>query len=160
LIGDRMMGMLLHHRGDQAQPRDYLDRVRDRYIAPARRSHTVRFQFEHQVMASVTLARILWLQGFPDRAVQTAQNNADQVCAIDHRLSLCRALAHAVCPTALFLGDLPIAERTVAMLLDEAGRHGLTVYQLRGRCLEGALQIKRGDAVSGLRRIRDALDEL
>ena len=46
------------------------------------------------------------------------------------------------------------------MLLDESAKHGLTVYQLRGRCLEGALQIKRGDAVSGLQRIRDALDEL
>jgi len=111
-------------------------------------------------MASVVLARILWLQGFPDRAVQTARSSADQVGTIDHPLSLCRALAHAVCPTVLFLGDIPMAERTVAMLLDESGRHGLTVYQLRGQCLQGALQIKRGDAIGGLRRIRDALDEL
>jgi predicted ATPase/DNA-binding winged helix-turn-helix (wHTH) protein len=72
-IGDRMMYALAHHRGDQAQARKYIERVRDRYIAPARRSHTLRFQFDHQVVASVSLARILWLQGFPDRRYRLSE---------------------------------------------------------------------------------------
>ena len=160
LIGDRMMGLLLHHRGDQAQAHDYVGRGLDRDVTPARRSHNLRFQYDHRVKASVTFARVLWLQGFPDRAVEAARRSADQVRAIDHPLSLCRALADAVFPTALFLGDLSMAERTVAMLLDESARYGLPVYHLRGQCLQGALEIKRGDAVGGLRRIRAALDEL
>jgi len=153
LIGDRMMAILLHHRGDQAQAHDYVGRGLDRDVTPARRSHNLRFQYDDRVKASVTFARVLWLQGFPDRAVEAARRSADQVRAIDHPLSLCRALADAVFPTALFLGDLSMAERTVAMLLDESARYGLPVYHLRGQCLQGALEIKRGDAVGGLRRI-------
>jgi predicted ATPase len=92
--------------------------------------------------------------------MRTAQSSVDQARAIDHSMSLCNALAHAACPIALFAGDLPAAERGVAMLLDESARHGLTLWQVRGRCLKGALQIKRGDAINGLRLIRAALDEL
>src|SRR6516162_5686086 len=160
LIGDRMMAILLHHRGDQAQAHDYVGRGLDRDVTPARRSHNLRFQYDHRIKAGVTFTRVLWLQGFPDRAVEAARRSADQVRAIDHPLSLCRALADAIFPTALFLGDLSMAERTVAMLLDESARHGLPVYHLRGQCLQGALEIKRGDAVGGLRRIRSALEEL
>ena len=159
LIGERMMGILLNYRGDQAQAREYTERVLDRYVAPAHRSHTVRFQFDHRVLASITLARILWLQGFPDRAIQIAQSSVDQARAIDHLMSLCNALARAACPLALFVGDLPMAERAVAMLLSESARHGLTVWQLRGGCLQGILQIRQGDPVAGLQLIRDALDE-
>jgi hypothetical protein len=76
------------------------------------------------------------------------------VRAINHALSLCTALAHAVCPTALVVGDLPLTERAVSMLLEES------TCQLRGRYFEGAPQIRRGDAASGLWRMRGALDEL
>jgi tetratricopeptide (TPR) repeat protein len=69
LIGDRMMGVALHYRGDQAEARDHVERVLAGYVAPAHRSHTVRFQYDNQVLALVTLARVLWLQGFPDQAM-------------------------------------------------------------------------------------------
>ena len=43
------------------------------------------------------------------------------------------------------------------LLLDESAKNGLTLWQVRGRCLQGAVQIKQGDAVEGLRLIRAAL---
>jgi hypothetical protein len=160
LIGDRMMAIVLNYRGQQAEARDYIDRVLARYVAPARRSHTVRFQYDTRVLALVTLARVLWLQGFPDQALRTAQSSVDHALTIDHSMSLCNALAHAACPIALFAGDLPAAERAVELLLDEAAGNGLTLWQARGRCLKGALQVERGDAANGLRLIDAALDEL
>jgi predicted ATPase len=48
----------------------------------------------------------------------------------------------------------------MAMLLEESVKNGLTLWQVRGRCLKGAVQIKQGDAVEGLRLIRAALVEL
>jgi len=48
----------------------------------------------------------------------------------------------------------------MAMLLDESAKNGLTLWQVRGRCLKGAVQIKQGEAVEGLRLIRAALAEL
>ena len=160
LIGDRMMAIVLNYRGQQAEARDYVERVLARYVAPARRSHTVRFQYDNRVLGLVTLARVLWLQGFPDQALRTAQSGVDHARSIEHPMSLCNALAHASCPIALFAGDLPAAERAVELLLDEASRNGLILWQVRGRCLKGAVQIERGDAADGLHLIEAALEEL
>ena len=102
-------------------------------------------------------ARVLWIQGFAAQAMQTAQSSVDQARAIGHSMSVCNALAHAACPIALFVGDIPAAHRAMAMLLDESAKNGLTLWQVRARCLQGAVQIKQGDAVEGLRLIRAAL---
>jgi predicted ATPase len=105
------------------------------------------------------LARILWLQGFPDQALRTAQENVEAARAIDHALSLCYAL-EAACLVPLWIGDLPAAERYVAILLDHSARHALAVWHARGRCLNGVLLIKRGEVGGGLPLLRDALEEL
>jgi predicted ATPase len=56
-------------------------------------------------------------------------------------------------------GDLSAAQEAVAMLLDESAKNGLIFWQVRGRCLNGAVQIKQGDAAEGLRMTRTALAE-
>jgi predicted ATPase len=48
----------------------------------------------------------------------------------------------------------------MAMLLDYSARHGLKVWHARGRCFNGALLIKRGDADCGLRLLRSGIGEL
>ncbi len=159
LVGERMVGVSLHYLGDQTNARRYLEGMLSRYVAPTHRSHAIRFQYDQQVATRMVLARILWLQGFPDQALRTAQSNAEDARAIDHALSLCYAL-EAACLVALWSGDLPAAERSVAMLLDHSARHALAVWHARGRCLNGVLLIKRGEVGGGLPLLRDALDEL
>jgi predicted ATPase len=159
LVGERMVGVSLHYLGDQANARRHLERMLSRYVTPAHRSHAIRFQYDQQVAARMILARILWLQGFPDQALRTAQANVEDARAIDHALSLCYAL-EAACLVPLWIADLPAAERSVAMLLDHSARHALTVWHARGRCLNGVLLIKRGEIGGGLRLLRDALEEL
>ena len=159
LVGERMVGVSLHYLGDQANARLHLERMLSRYVRPAHRSHAIRFQYDQQVAGRMILARILWLQGFPDQALRTAQENVEDARAIDHALSLCYAL-EAACLVPLWIGDLPAAERYVAMLLDHSARHALTVWHARGRCLNGVLLIKRGEVGGGLPLLRDALDEL
>ena len=159
LVGERMVGVSLHYLGDQANARRRLEHMLSRYVAPAHRSHAIRFQYDQQVAARMILARILWLQGFPEQALRTAQENVEDARAIDHALSLCYAL-EAACLVALWIGDLPAAERSVAMLLDHSARHALGVWHARGRCLNGVLLIKRGEIGGGLQLLRAALDEL
>src|SRR5207237_4017972 len=60
----------------------------------------------------------------------------------------------------LSAADRPVAERSVAMLLEHSARHALTVWQARGRCLNGVLFIKHGDVGRGVRLLRTSLDEL
>jgi predicted ATPase len=160
LIGDRMTGVVLHFLGDQASAREHIERMLARYVAPVRRSHTIRFLYDQRVVAAAFLARILWLQGFPDRAMSTVQSIVGDPPVIGHAHARSVALAQAACPISLLVGDLPATERAVATLLDEAARHALAIWHAWGRAFEGILFIKRGDAVNGLALLRTARGEL
>jgi predicted ATPase/DNA-binding winged helix-turn-helix (wHTH) protein len=160
LIGDGMTGIALHHLGDQTGARRHIERQVSRYMAPDRRSHAVRFLFDQRVTGRVFLARILWLQGFPDQAMRISQGILEDTRAIDHTVSLCYALCVAACSVPLFVGDLVAVERSVAMLLDYSAKHVLVFWHAWGRCLEGTLFIRRGDVETGLPLLRTALDEL
>ena len=158
-IGDRMMGLSLHYLGDQGRARQHFERMLSRYVAPVRRSHIIRFQFDQRVTAHVALAAVLWLQGYPDQAMRTIESKIEDASALNHELSLCNALAKA-CPVALLAGNLEAAERFVAMLLDHSARHALASWQAEGRSFQGALLVKRGDVANGLHVLRTAVDEL
>jgi predicted ATPase/DNA-binding winged helix-turn-helix (wHTH) protein len=160
LIGDGMTGIALHHLGDQTGARRHIERQVSRYIAPDRRSHTVRFLFDQRVTGRVFLARILWIQGFPDQAMRISRGILEDTRAIDHTVSLCYALCVAACSVPLFVGDLVAVERSLAMLLDYSAKYVLVFWHAWARCLEGALFIKRGDVETGLPLLRAGLDEL
>lgn len=159
-IGDRMVGVVLHYLGNQTEARRSIELMLHRYVTPVRSSHTIRFQLDQRVTARVILARILWLQGFPDQAMRTARSTVEEARTLDHPMSLCYALASAACPVALFVGDLAAAEHSISMLLDQSTRHGLALWHGWGRSFNGALVIERGDVVAGLQLLRSALDEV
>jgi predicted ATPase/DNA-binding winged helix-turn-helix (wHTH) protein len=156
---DRLLATAQHYLGDQTRARRQLDRTISQYVIPVDSSHIGRFQFDQRVAARSTLSHILWLQGFPDQAVHTAQGALDAAQATGHALSLYNALGHAACPVALYIGDWVAADRLLAMLLDHLAKHGLTVWNALSRCLQGTLLVKRGDA-AGVPLLRSAIDEL
>jgi len=161
-VGDRMIGFSLQLLGDQLNARRHIERVLSRYVAPVRRSHIIRFHFDQRVMARTALAEILWLQGFPDQAMHTAEANVAQGQSIDHPLSLCYALAQAACPVALWSSDVRAAERFLAMFTDLAARLALDRWHAWNSAIDsfkGVLLIKQGDLVSGLQLLRTSLTE-
>jgi tetratricopeptide (TPR) repeat protein len=160
LIGERMLGTSLHHLGDLINARRHLEHMLSRYAAATSQPHidVTRFHNDHLVPGRGTLARTLWLQGFPDQAIRMAQDNVENARAIDHLASLCIALDYA-CMVVLEVGDLATTERYVAMLLESSAKVTLG-WQGWGHSYEGQLLIKRGDAVAGIRCSRAALDEL
>jgi predicted ATPase len=152
-----VIGISLHYWGDQTNARLHIERMLSGYVAAVQRSPLIRIQVDQRVVARGALARILWLQGFPDQARRTAQSTVDDARALDHDVSLCLALCEAACPVALFTGDLAAAESYVAMLLDRSAAHALPVWRAGGGRLHGALLIRNGDFDSGLRLLRTAL---
>jgi predicted ATPase/DNA-binding winged helix-turn-helix (wHTH) protein len=160
LIGIRTIGTVLHYLGDQPNARRHLEDVLARYKAPAQRSHVIRFQFDQRVTARVTLAQVMWIQGFPDQAVRTVEGAVDEAQATGHTLSLCNALSQGACPVTLYVGDLSAADRFVGMLLDHSARHALELWHILGRCWDGVRHIKRGDVVGGLPLLSAACREL
>jgi predicted ATPase len=157
---DRMAGIILHYLGDQTGARQHLERRLARAVSPVRQSQPVRFLIDQRVAARSLLARILWLQGFPDQAVSTARLAVEEAEASGHALSLCHALAQAACPVATLNGDVAAAQSFTAVLLDRARELGLSGWIARGHCFQGTLLIMRRDFVAGLPLLRDALEEM
>jgi predicted ATPase len=155
-----MIGNVLRFMGDLTNARRHIERMLGRYVDPLHRSHTIRFVWDQRVAGEMVLAVILWLQGFPDQAMRTAERTIESARARDHTISLCYALSTAACPVALRVGDLAAAERYVSMLLDHSAKLGMAVWQAEGKCLKGALLLKRGRVNPGLQLLRTALDEL
>jgi predicted ATPase len=159
LIGDRLIGVTQHFLGDQPSARRHLEHMLAHY-ALARKPEIIPFPAEQRVTARAYLARILWLQGFPDQAMRTAESSIEDARAANHATSLCYALALAACPIALWTGDLTPAESYVGTLLDHSTRHALPVWHALGLSHQGMLAVKRGDLNTGLRLLRAGFDEL
>jgi predicted ATPase/DNA-binding winged helix-turn-helix (wHTH) protein len=158
-IGDRIIGGSLHYCGDQTNARHHIERRHRGDVAPEQRSPLSWLQLCQRVVARVALARVLWLQGFPEQAKRTAQNAVDDARALNHMGSLCLALCEAACPVALFTGDLAAAEGYAVMLLESSAAHALPFWRAGGHSFRAALLIRNGDVDTGLRRLRIALEQ-
>jgi predicted ATPase len=130
------------------------------YVHPAREPEIIRFLFDPRATARAWLARVLWLQGFPDQAMRTAESSIEDARAANHVISLCGALALAACPIALLIGDLAATEHYAGMLLDHSTRHALVVWDAVGLCHQRVLAVKRGDFTTGLRLLSAGFDDL
>jgi len=160
LVADRMIGTVLRYLGDLTNARHHIERMLSRYVDAPHQPHPIRFVWDQRAAGEMILALILWLQGFPDQAMRTAQRTIESARVRDHTISLCYALSTAACPVALWVGDLAAAERYVSMLLDHSAELAMAVWQAGGRCLKGALLLKHGRINAGLQLLRSALDEL
>jgi hypothetical protein len=107
------------------------------------------------VSVLTTLADILWIQGFPDQAVQAAQNALEEAKATGHLPSLFYVLTRAAFPIALYVGDLKAAEHFTAMLSELSAKHPLTMWDALSRRARGSLLLARGD-IAGLAFLRAA----
>jgi predicted ATPase/DNA-binding winged helix-turn-helix (wHTH) protein len=160
LASHRMIGSALHLLGNQSEARRHIEHMLDRHIASVQPSQILRFQFDQRVLAQVFLSRILWLQGFPEQAFRMAQMSVEFARAIVHPLSLCIALADAACPVGLGIGDLASVEANAAILLELSAKHGLHIWNVWARGVNGAVLIRRGDVVTGLGLLSSAINEV
>ncbi|MEH2472649.1 putative ATPase [Nitrobacteraceae bacterium AZCC 2161] len=153
-IGDRLVGAALLALGDLEGARRHIEHMLGRYVA--RRSHIIRFQFDQRLLAHSYHSLILWLQGFADQAMRSAECQLLDPRVSDHPRSLSTTLVQPACPVALLVGDLSLAERYIKALMDHSARHGLEMWSLVGRCFGGMLLVKRGDIGAGLELLRTA----
>ena len=157
VMADRLLGKTHYFLGEQREARKHLALMFDRYIPSEHQTRITRFQFDQGVTARYFQARVLWLLGFADQAMQTVESNIEEARSKGHALTLSSALGQGACPIALFTGDLGAAERFGEMLLEHSQRHSLHLWHGWARCFMGVVQVKRGDVASGLRTLRQEL---
>jgi tetratricopeptide (TPR) repeat protein len=160
LVNDRMMGEPLHYLGDQAAARRHLEHMLDHDVLSPYRSPTWGAQVNPQVSVRCTLARVLWLQGFPDQATRMAESAVAQARARDNIILLCFALTWAAYPVAALNGDLAAAGHATAILLAMSSEYGASLYHAWGRRYEAMLVVRKGDAGAGVPVLRASLGAL
>jgi len=160
LFGEHIMGLAKHFLGDQSGARRHLGRVLTHYAATDHGRDVIRFQIDVKASTLAFLARVLWLQGFSDQAVRSAELSIEEALETGHALSLCYALALAACPIALWVGNLARAAHYAGMLLDESTKHSLPLWSELGARFKRAVVLRGGGSVTGSRLLQADQDEI
>jgi predicted ATPase/DNA-binding winged helix-turn-helix (wHTH) protein len=147
IIHDRMMSLTLHFCGQQQEARRHAERVYAASAGGQRNTRTSGVQYDQQVAAATVLARIRWIEGFPDDAIRFAEDAVKRAVNIEHAISLCYALSVAACPVALWTGNTALARQSITMLSERANRHSLVQWQRWAAHFEALVG---GDASAGL----------
>jgi predicted ATPase len=152
-----MLGHSLHLLGEQAAAQEHLERMLANYAPPATGAQAMRYIFDQKALARCFLARIRWLQGYPDQAMEIACDVTNDERARGDALSLCQVLVQAACPIGLMVGDLAAVEEFVSDLIELSVRHDWHFWQAFGSCFRGVLTVQRGDLAAGLHLLEEAL---
>jgi predicted ATPase/DNA-binding winged helix-turn-helix (wHTH) protein len=142
---DRMVALAQHLVGNQVGARQSLESIvrglADNMLPPNDRV----LQFDLRVTAYAMLARVLWIQGYPEQAMRAGRESIESAMAVGHVMSLCYALMHTA-TVAFWSGDVQEAGRLSALLLDYSKRYALNYWRTWGLCLELGLKSRTDDA--------------
>jgi predicted ATPase/DNA-binding winged helix-turn-helix (wHTH) protein len=119
ILGDRILGLTNHFLGNQTLARQHVERVRTQSCG-AKPTPNTDWQVDSRIAMPTLLARIQWIQGFPDQAMATAQEAIAAAQQADHWFSLCYVLYTAACPLSLWLGSLEETHRHLSVLAARA----------------------------------------
>ncbi|MBV8190688.1 MAG: winged helix-turn-helix domain-containing protein [Alphaproteobacteria bacterium] len=154
MLGDRMMAISHHYRGNQVEARGYLSSPTSSLRMP------LPPEYRFMSLERPLMARILWLQGYPEQAAKAAAQAVEEETAYGQVNSLCLALVRGACPVALWIGDLELSRRYIDLLNEQSANHALTRWRHWGRCFQGMLMARQGDVAGGLNFIRAGVGEI
>lgn len=149
----RMMALGLLTVGQFDRARGFAERCLSA-PAPTTGSSLRGYQFEERIVSQTHLARISWIQGYPDRAREAMHEAVEQGLASGHALSLSFALSLGACPVAFWCGDYELTARYAELLVEKTSEGSLFVWRTYGSCYQLALEARQGpdDQIAALRR--------
>jgi hypothetical protein len=159
----RMMAMSMHFTGRHALARQHAQTVLDQPVTGNLSARNSGFQFDQRVAALTALARILWVHGYPQQALDHAEQAIQRALDINHSLSLCFALSVGSTPVAFWAGDWRRAERYTRLLQERSKEYSLSFWQVFADGYALVLDRRRGATglIDSLRRparsLRDTL---
>jgi predicted ATPase len=153
-----MLGIALHWAGEHESARRRLESLLEELTAVPRRHFIHRAGWDLYVVAQYFLAHILWIQGYPDRAMKILRESLEEARGLQNPQSLCSALAFGGCALALRLGDLDMAERLAAELVGTAQRYTLGTFHAWGRAAQDIVALRKGRGKPGLGQYRRAIE--
>ncbi|TFF01823.1 transcriptional regulator [Pseudomonas sp. BCA14] len=131
LSTQRLQVLALHFAGDQPKARTRAEQVIQHMAQSGhlnRFTHGFGVQYDQCVASLTILARILWLQGHPEKAWRAARQALDIALEIDHGTSICYTLALSGCLIAHYNGDTQTARDLLRLLLEQAQKHSVLLF--------------------------------
>ncbi|WP_335944340.1 winged helix-turn-helix domain-containing protein [Pseudomonas sp. G166] len=131
LSAQRLRVLALHFTGDQRAARRDAEQVIQRLAQSghlSRFSHGFGVQYDQSVAALTILARILWLQGYAEKARRTANLALQIALQINHGISICYTLAMTGCVIARYNGDHSTARERLDLLKQQARKHSVMLF--------------------------------
>jgi predicted ATPase len=156
LAGHRTLAHSLMRSGDYPAALAHFETAASLYRPEEHRDSAFRYGQDIGVSAFVQLSWALWHRGYPDQSARAA----DRALAYSRQLGHAHTLTHAF----YFAGMAAVFARDVATACayanDEvalATEHGFALWAANGRILRGWAEAQRGEATTGIARIRDGL---
>jgi predicted ATPase len=150
-----LLGVSYHLVGDQTEAQVQLDEgvLGDAALRSAQPGH-----FAYSRTPQIPLARVLWLRGFPDRAIECVRPLTGAAAPRDvvmHCIALCWSAS-----VFGWVGDWPAVESLAGRLATHAGIHGLVPYQAVATGFRGQTMIARGELSAGVDLLQQSLPRL
>ncbi len=158
ICAEWLLGISHHGLGNQAESQRHCERGEALAVEFAT-TNINSFGADQRTRARVNLARVLWLRGFFDQALDMARLVIDDAANQVHPVSACTSLVFAA-TVFLWSGELARLDNLIDQLIAYAGRHSLDPYRAAGIALKGELAIARNETEAGLGLLRTALETL
>jgi predicted ATPase/DNA-binding winged helix-turn-helix (wHTH) protein len=155
MLSDLLRASSEHFLGDQAAAREHFQQGFARTGPP----NVQLFGLDYRVRALVPFARVLWLSGSPDRALEMAREAIREAARASKPVNVCFALLYTT-PVFLWCGDLDSARNGLEQLMAHPNWHALPSLRATGLALKGELLIDLGDTEGGTALLSEALKSL
>jgi predicted ATPase/DNA-binding winged helix-turn-helix (wHTH) protein len=152
VVSDWLLGSSHHFMGNQAVALRHFQSG----FAYSRPLNMQLFGLDYRVGALATFNRVLWLSGFPDRAMEIAREAIAEAAKFSKPLNVCFSLLYTA-PVFLWCGDLGAAHDVLGKLTAHPNWHALPSLHATTFALQGELFIRLGEAKRGVSLLRSAL---
>jgi predicted ATPase len=155
IISDWLRGSSEHFIGDQAAAQQHFRRG---FARPGPRNVQL-FGLDCRVRALVPYARVLWLGGAPERAMEVAREAIDEAAEASKPLNVCFSFLYTA-PVFLWCGDLGAANDVLQKLMAHPNWRALPSFHATGLALKGELLVRLGDAEQGIPLLERSLEDM
>jgi len=152
VIADWLLGCSHHFMGNHSVARQHLQRG----LACAGHLDAQLFGLDYKLRALIVYQRVLWLNGFPDRALAVAREAICEAEASIKPVNMCFSWLYTA-PVFLWCGELTAAHDVLERLMTHPNWHALPSLHATAFALQGELLILQGECERGLALLRSAL---
>jgi predicted ATPase len=156
VVAHRALGNTLYHLGELAPARAHLEQGVALYDPQQHRTLAFLYGQDPAVTCRSWAALALWLQGYPDQALQRMHEALTLAQELDHPLSLAYALDWAAM-LYRFRREGESAQERAAAAITLSTERGFAVYLAWGMILRGWALAEQGQGAEGIAQLRQGL---